>query len=137
MPDTYIVTSITHERRRLFQVDRNAELFIETLQHCLREGHYKLNAFIVMPDHVHFLVTVEEATIEKVVGLIKGGFSHRLGSRLPVWQKGYTDRRCRDAEEFIVRKDCILQTPVRAGLVERREDYRFSSAYRGGDNLSG
>ncbi len=137
MPGTYIVTSITHERRRLFQVERNAELFIETLQHYRREGHYKLHAFVVMPDHVHFLVTVEEATIEKVVGLIKGGFSHRLGSRLPVWQKGYMDRRCRDAEEFIVRKDYILQNPVRAGLVERREDYRFSSAYRGGENLSG
>jgi putative transposase len=54
---TYFVTSATFGRRRLFQVAVNAELFLETLQHCRRDGHYKLHAFVVMPDHIHLLLT--------------------------------------------------------------------------------
>ncbi len=42
IPGTYFITSITHNRRRLFQVEQTAQLFLETLQHYRREGHYKL-----------------------------------------------------------------------------------------------
>jgi putative transposase len=111
---TYFVTSITSNRRRLFQVAANAELFLETLQHYRREGHYKLHIFVVMPDHIHLLLTPQGLTIERVVGLIKGGFSHRLGSKLPVWQRGFTDHRIRDGNDFQARREYIHQNPVRA-----------------------
>jgi REP element-mobilizing transposase RayT len=55
------VTSATFLRRRVFQVTANAEL---------------LHAFVVMPDHIHLLLTPQGITIERAVGLIKGGFSH-------------------------------------------------------------
>jgi len=127
---TYFVTSRTFEHRRLFQVEAKARMFLETLQHYRAEGRYKLHAFVVMPDHVHFLITPQGITIERVVGLIKGGFSHRVGSKFPVWQKSFQERRMRDAEEFITRKEYIHQNPVRAHLVARPEDYPFSSAFR-------
>jgi putative transposase len=126
---TYFVTSITFQRRRLFQVEANARLFLETVQHYRREGRYKLHAFVVMPDHVHLLITPQGITIERAVGLIKGGFSHRVGSAFPVWQKSFTERRMRDAEEFMVRREYIHQNPVRAGMVQYAEDYAFSSAF--------
>ena len=83
------MTTATFNRRRLFQVTANAELFLETLQQYRREGHYKLHAFVVMPDHVHLVLTPQSLSIERVVGFIKGGFSHRLGSKFPVWQRGF------------------------------------------------
>lgn len=83
-----------------------------------------------MPDHVHFLITTQGIAIERAVGLIKGGFSHRMGSKFPVWQKGYTERRMRDADEFVMRREYIHQNPVRAHLVASAEDYAFSSAFR-------
>ena len=126
----YFVTSATFQRRRLFQVDANAELFLETLQHYRREGRYKLHAFVVMPDHIHLLITPHEITIERAVGLIKGGFSHRVGSKFPVWQRGFTARRMRDRKEYEVRREYIHQNPVRGRIVERAELYRYSSAYR-------
>ena len=82
LPGTFFVTSATYNRRRLFQVERNAELLVETLQHYRTQGHYKLHAFVVMPDHIHLLLTPRE-TLERAVGLIKGGFSHRFVSELP------------------------------------------------------
>ena len=126
-PGTFFITSGTYNRRRLFQVERNAELLIETLQHYRAEGHYKLHAFVIMPDHIHLLLTPHE-TLERTIGLIKGGFSHRLASKLPVWQRGFTDHRIRNPEEFEIRRTYIHQTPVRANLVPSPELYPFSSA---------
>jgi putative transposase len=131
LPGTYFVTSATSNRRRLFQVAANAELFLETLQHYRREGHYTLHAFVVMPDHIHLLITPQGLTLERVVGLIKGGFSHRLGSKLPVWQRGFTDHRIRSESDFQTRRDYIHQNPVRARMVELAEVYLYSSACSG------
>jgi len=127
---TYFVTSATFGRRRLFQVAVNAELFLETLQHYRRDGHYKLHAFVVMPDHIHLLLTPQEMAIERAMGLIKGGFSHRLSSKFPVWQRGFTDRRIRSGDEFQARREYIHQNPVRARMVELPGLYPYSSAYR-------
>jgi putative transposase len=129
---TFIVTSATFQRRRVFQVTADAELLIETLQQYRRQGLYKLHAFVVMPDHIHLLLTPQGITIERAVGLIKGGFSHRMSSRFPVWQRGFTDHRIRDAQEFVVRRNYIHLNPVRAGFVASSELYPYSSAYRVG-----
>jgi len=129
-PGTYFITSATFNRRRLFQVEANANLFLETLQHYRREGNYKLHAFVVMPDHIHLLLTPQQITLERTIGLIKGGFSHRLGSKLPIWQRGFTDHRIRNREELVQHRDYIHQNPVRARIVDRPELYAYSSAYR-------
>jgi putative transposase len=127
-PGTFFITSGTYNRRRLFQIPANAELFITTLQHYRAEGHYKLHAFVVMPDHIHLLLTPQLVTLERAVGLIKGGFSHRLASKIPVWQRGFTDHRIRDAEDFEIRRTYIHRNPVTATLCETPEAYPFSSA---------
>ncbi|MEO7028049.1 MAG: transposase [Acidobacteriaceae bacterium] len=127
--ETYFVTSATFQRKSLFHVEAKAQLFMETLQDYRTQGKYKLHAFVVMPDHFHLLVTPLGITIERAVGLIKGGFSHRVGSKFPVWQKGFHERRMRDAEEFIARREYIHQNPVRAHLAASAEDYPFSSAF--------
>jgi putative transposase len=127
---TFFITSATYNRRRLFQVPANAELFLETLQHYRHAGRYKLHAFVVMPDHVYLIVTPQGITIERAMGLIKGGFSHRMASNFPVWQRGYTDHRIRDAEDMETRRRYLHLNPVRGGLAVAAEMYPYSSAYR-------
>jgi putative transposase len=129
-PGTFFVTTATYNRRRLLQSRANAELFLETLQHYRTLGHYKLHAFVVMPDHVHLILTPLGITLERAVGFIKGGFSHRLASKTPVWQRGFTDHRMRDAEDMEVRRMYLHLNPVRGRLVEAAELYPYSSAYR-------
>jgi putative transposase len=101
---TFFITTQTYDRRRLFQVTATAELLLETLQHYRREGHYKLHAFVIMPDHLHLLLTPTDITLERSIQLIKGGFSHRLASKLPIWQRGFTDRRMRDRDDFLTHR---------------------------------
>lgn len=82
-PGTYFVTSRTFNSRRVFQVEHNAELLLEALHHYERESKYELLAFVVMPDHIHLLLTPTGVALERAMMLIKGVFSHQLASKLP------------------------------------------------------
>jgi putative transposase len=125
---TFLVTAITHNRRRIFQVEATAKLFLETLQRYRTQGLYKLHAFAVMPDHIHLLVTTDD--LPKAMKHIRGGFSHSLASKLEVWQPGYTDRQILSEKEHLDARDYILQNPVRGHLVANPEDFPYSSAFR-------
>jgi putative transposase len=128
---TYMVSSTTWERRALFRNDRWAKLLIDTI-YRYRGSAYLLHEFIVMPDHLHVLLT-PLTTLEKAVQFIKGGFSYRakkeLGLNLEIWQKGFQDHRVRDAADYGVHVTYIHENPAIANLCERAEDYPYSSAY--------
>jgi putative transposase len=134
MPDdTYFVTSSTAQCRPLLQSDRMAKLFVDVLAHYRSQGRYLLHEFVVMPDHFHVLLTpVQNRTLERVLQLLKGGFSYRARKELDfegeLWQAGYHDRRVRDATEYERIRRYILQNPVQRGLVTRSGDFPGSSA---------
>jgi len=95
-----------------------------------------LHAFVVMPDHVHLLLTpARDITIERAVQLIKGAYSHELGTLIgrnpEVWQRGFTDHRIRDARDFVHHRNYIHQNPVVARLVLDSSEYRYCSAFPG------
>jgi len=127
---TYMVTSATWDRRDLFRNERWARLLIDTLYHY-RGSAYLLHEFVVMPDHLHVLLTTK-TSLEKAVQFIKGGFSYRakkeLGSNMEVWQKGFSDHRIRDAGDYLRHVDYIRQNPLRKHFCERAEVYPYSSA---------
>jgi putative transposase len=126
---TFFVSTQTLNRRRLFQVDANCQLLFDTLQHYRREGHYKLHAFVIMPDHIHLLLTPQEISIERAMMLIKGGFSHKMESKFSIWQRGFTDRRMRGRIDFENHRNYIHDNPVRARFCQKAEDFRWSSCY--------
>lgn len=126
---TFFITTITYNRRRLFQLPANAEALIATLQHHRREGLYKLHAFIVMPDHVPLLLTPQTKTHSEIMNRIKGGFSHRLASSLPVWQRGFAAPLVQNAHDFETHRTSIHQNPVRARLAPTPELPPFLSRH--------
>ena len=117
---TYMVTAATWGRRALFRAEPWARVFIDTLYHY-RGAAYLLHGFVVMPDHVHVLIT-PTCSLEKAVQFIKGGFSYRvkkeLSSNMEVWQKGFSDHRIRDAADFAQHVAYIHTNPVRKGWCE-------------------
>jgi len=54
---TYFVTASTWGHRSLFQTERMARLFLDTLSHYRNDGKYSLHEFVLMPDHFHLLLT--------------------------------------------------------------------------------
>src|SRR5271170_6962692 len=128
-----MITSPTWGRRSLFSRERWARLLIDTLYHH-RGTAYLLHEFVVMPDHIHVLLT-PKTSLEKAAQFIKGGFSYRakkeLESNMEIWQKGFSDHRIRDADDYVQRVLYIRENPVRKHLCERAEQYPYSSAYLG------
>jgi len=130
---TYMVTTSTWGRRALFRNERWAKLFIDTLYHY-RGTAYRLHEFVVMPDHIHVLIT-PVTSLEKAVQFIKGGFSYRakkeLGSNMEVWQKGFSDHRIRDEHDYGLHVAYIRNNPVNERFCEKAQEFPYSSAHPG------
>jgi putative transposase len=131
---TFFVTTRTSMGRALLQSERNATLFIETLRSYVAANKFRVHDFVVMPDHVHLLLTVDaEMTIERALQLIKGGFSFRLKKELgyvgEVWQRGFSEVRVDDQESFLRHRKYIAQNPVKAGLTNSPEMFPYSYEY--------
>ena len=121
-PGTYFVTFSTWQRRRLFVVESFVRLFLTTLYRYRREGRYRLHSFVLMPEHVHLLLTPSQNTsLEHATQLIKGGYSHALGAILgrkrEIWQRGFTDPRIRDEQDFLHHLNYIHQNPIARRMV--------------------
>jgi putative transposase len=126
---TYHVTAVTAQRRRLFQVTATAELLQQTILDYRTQGKFLLHAFVIMPDHLHLLITPAlDVSLEKAVQFIKGGFSFRLKSKLDVWERSFNEVQLLGIEKYAACVKYIEENPVRKGLVANAADYPFSSA---------
>ncbi len=125
----FFVTTVTAQRQPIFRRGENADLLIDTLANYRDERKYLLHEFVVMPDHLHALITPgDEISLERAMQFIKGGFSFRSHGRGPVWQASFTNHRVRDVEDYQKHREYIWFNPVRARLVARAEEYPYSSA---------
>jgi putative transposase len=123
------VTTATQDRRPIFEITRVADLFVEALLHYRMLGHYKLHAYVVMPDHIHLLLTPQRMSLEQAVNLIKTGFEHRLETALPIWEPNFTGYSIANIHDLEVVRAYMHELPVRASLVSSAEMYPHSSAY--------
>ena len=130
---TYFVTWNTAGRTPFFRHERWSQLFIETL-YSYRPERYFVHGFTIMPDHFHCLLT-PAASLELAVQCLKGGFSFRAKGEFAwkgdIWVAGFSDHRIRDIEDVEIHERYIKQNAVKAGLVEREEEYGYCSANGG------
>jgi len=130
----FFTTTKTSMGRRLFQSERNAMLLVEVLRSYVAARKFVLHDFVVMPDHLHLLMTVHgDMTVEKAMQLIKGKYSYRLKREFQfmgeVWQRGFSESRA-DSEERILRyREYIAQNPVKAGLADSTGQYPYCYSY--------
>src|SRR5262249_14458337 len=93
---TFFVTTKTSQGVPLLQSERNAMLLVEVMRSYVTAGKFRIHDFVIMPNHLHVLLTVgPETSIEKAMQFIKGGFSYRLkkesGYLGEVWQRGFSE----------------------------------------------
>jgi REP element-mobilizing transposase RayT len=127
---TYAITFCTKDRWVLPE-----EVLDRVLQHCLHDHGVKLHmhAAVVMPDHVHLLLTpgtdLEGNTygLSEIMSGIKGASAHSINRMLkrkgPVWQDESFDHILRSDERIEARVEYLSQNPVRKGLAAQPEDY--------------
>jgi REP element-mobilizing transposase RayT len=86
-PGTFFVTAVTARHRPIFRRESTASILIETLAHFRNLRRYWLHEFVVMPDHVHALITpAPGVSLERALEWVKEGFSRCIGARDRVWK---------------------------------------------------
>jgi len=132
---SYFVTTRCWQGQSVFQVQENVDVFLQVMMSHRERGAYLLHEFVVMPNHIHLLLTPSATTsLEKAVQLIKGGSSHAIhkqrAQRMEIWQEGFYDWTIRDLSDWHSKANYIRMNPVRARLVAKPEDWTYSSAGR-------
>jgi REP element-mobilizing transposase RayT len=117
-----MITVVTAERRRVFEQFSAARTLIGYLKTENDLQRANTVAFVVMPDHLHWLMQLGEgATLSQVVRGVKSLTSHRMG--YPVWQRGFHDHAVRHEEDLKAMSRYVIANPIRAGLVSSVGDY--------------
>lgn len=93
---------------------------------------YQLHAWVLMPNHVHLLIT-PQVELSQLLRKLKGASARHANKLLSqtgqsFWQDESYDHVVRGSEEFPRIENYIVQNPVRAGLAVAPEQYPWSSA---------
>ncbi|MGH8161467.1 MAG: REP-associated tyrosine transposase [Gammaproteobacteria bacterium] len=131
---SYLLTSVTHRRQAFFADFASARIVARSLTHFHRAGHCQSLAWVIMPDHLHWLVTLDtERSLSGLMRSFKTWTAHRLNLHADhagrrVWQPGFHDHAVRRDEDLRAMARYVIANPLRAGLVSRVGDYPFWDA---------
>jgi len=143
------LTFSCYRRLPLFGNDRIKDAFVDQIQFAREQTGFHLLAWVVMPEHVHLLIwpRLPEYPVSKVAWIIKRDLAQRVIERwreldasilkelearknqTRFWQRGGGyDRNIHSFDELNEKIRYIHQNPVRRGLVDRPQDWAWSSA---------
>ena len=84
-------------------------------------------AWVVMPDHVHWLLCLRSASLSRCVQAFKSRSARAMnaarGTTGKIWQAGYYDHQLRSDEDLRQQARYIVANPLRRGLVAPIEDF--------------
>ena len=143
---TYFFTVVTYQRRKFLCVPENVALLREAFRYVMARHPFKIDAFVLLPDHLHCIWTLPEGdgNFSTRWRLIKSYFtrkcatvcrghpsaSRRRKGEQAVWQRRFWEHRIRDEGDFIQHLEYIHFNPVKHGLVQAPRDWQYSSFHR-------
>jgi REP element-mobilizing transposase RayT len=123
----YLITAVTAGRQPIFRDFYCGRIVVREMQELEREHSAATMAFVVMPDHFHWLMQLNTEALAAVVARLKGRSARRVSkwrrSDGRIWQPGYHDHALRCEESLAAISRYIVANPVRAQLVRRVGDY--------------
>lgn len=129
---TFFITTTTYKRYVYFNDLTKARRFFRVLYDYRAKGKFQIHAFVLMPDHLHLILTPSpDIALEKAVQLIKGGSSFQLNLPEAVWQPSFTNHRIRDAEDYAIHVGYIERNAVKARIVDQAQKYPLCSIFPG------
>ncbi|WP_114279007.1 REP-associated tyrosine transposase [Thioalbus denitrificans] len=124
----YVITTVTHHRQPIFLDYRLGRLVVMEMRKLHAAGDATTMAWVLMPDHLHWLFQLGEGqTLGNVLRQVKARSAHRIrhqiGGSGPVWQRAYHDHALRRDEDARTVARYVLANPLRAGLVDSLAEY--------------
>ncbi len=141
---THFVTFSTYQRRQFLAPERTRFIVMEVLQTYLETHRAFCHGFVVMPNHVHAMLTVDSSsTIASFLQVWKKTSSYRIicfyaqeltryhglcPQNCPVWQARFYDFNVDSGKKVNEKLEYMHHNPVEAGLALTSLDWAWSSA---------
>ncbi|MBN2993285.1 transposase [Pseudomonas cedrina subsp. fulgida] len=123
----YLLTAVTHQRQLIFHDWRIGRLLVRAFRKAQEEGEATSLAWVVMPDHFHWLVELHNGDLPRLMQITKSRSARAINQARQsfgtLWQKGYFDRALRREDDMKAMARYIVANPLRAGLVEHIGQY--------------
>ena len=160
---TYFLTIVTHVRVRWLDDPRAVAAMKSAAIAVQEKWPFTLNAWVAIPDHLHFLITLPEndsdysVRVQRFKGIVSKECKNWVEPLLPVksrfgpvlyesrhrkherhvWHRRFWEHTIRNQKDFDAHWHYIRWNPVKHGLCKNPEDWRLSSAWGGKDLLGG
>lgn len=153
--NAYFITTSVNKFIKIFKEKNYIDILLENIDFYRTKYNFKLIAYVIMPDHLHWLIYPDQDDVKKISNIMENfkKFTSRQLRKLmerkkrigwlklfklkspkkknweyQIWEDGYDDLGVYSAKVLRTKIDYIHNNPVRKGLVKRPEDYLYSSA---------
>lgn len=146
----HFMTFTVHQWVDVFTRERYREIVINSLKYCQDNKGLEIYGWVIMSNHIHLIARAENENLSDIVRDFKkftakaiytsieenSGESRKawllkvlkFKDRIWFWEEGYHGEEIVNKDFFYSKVDYIHANPVKAGLVEKEEDYLLSSA---------
>lgn len=145
----YFITCTTHQWVDVFTRNEYKEILIESLQYCQKEKGLLIYSWVIMSNHIHLIVSSNKVKLSDIIRDFKKFTATKIinaidknnkesrkkwilwllkkDDKIIFWQDGYHGEEIYSEDFFNTKENYIHMNPVRAGWVEKEEEYLFSS----------
>ena len=132
VPHAYFITICSKEKKEIFTNDELNSKVISCLLSERKKNGFKIFAYCLMKNHIHIIMMPpgNGKTISEFIGAFKSisyAMLKKSGIKYSVWQERFYDHIIRRDEDFEDIVKYVLNNPVRKGIVQRWEDYKYCS----------
>ena len=128
-PSVFFLTTTTYNRRRFPEYPRSLRVIEIIMFQTIREMKISLFVYVIMPTHIHMIAGCHGGGrgISKFVHSLKGRVRVNIKPKGPLWQSRFDDLLLRTEKQFEIKLNYVHYNPVKDRLVERPEDWPYSS----------
>ncbi|EKT4522694.1 transposase [Pseudomonas putida] len=123
----YLLTTTVQHRQPIFRDFHLARILVGELRKAQETGLARSLAWVVMPDHLHWLLELQHTSLDALMRRVKCRSAYLVNRSYQqqggLWQKGYHDRALREEDNIRATARYIVANPLRAGLVSTIADY--------------
>ena len=129
------ITVVTKDREPYLKFDGDITIFFETLTQVQQIHPFHLLAYVILPDHFHWLMTIgnTDGDFSLILKSIKWNYTrnykiaHHISTAFNLWQRGFWDHIIRNEQDLKNHIDYIHWNPVKHGLVKSPEKWVYST----------
>ena len=144
---SYYLTLVTHGRKPILV--ENIELLRYAFKLSKKKYLYRIDAIVILPDHIHMIITPKIATeYSKIISAIKKSFVYGLEQGLKdegkaeisakkyhrghagIWQERFYEHTIRDEKDWLEKMEYIKNNPIKHNYVESLAEWKYSSFYK-------